>query len=632
VPFDGSDGEYTECKGSAVEAEVEVLRTTPPPWIAGGIDVTKMMLTWTRGALRSAHDLISDTRARHAGEAGEAARDYEVVLMTDGDWTCPDRVGQGCDEDPAPEARLLFDDGVRVHVVAFGDATQQPSLHEVALQGGTGASIDAMSPKGIVDALGSVLDRIRDSLIVPECTRSLPRVLVIMDGSSSMIAGNAPGETNWDKARFALAGNPGAPNPGDPGYVEPIFARRIDVGGREVAIEDVVLLGLMVFAGADEQTSLADFGACMRDNFAWAMDPYTSCVAPGCTDPYAGYPIAWSYLDSDTDREPPFVDTTRSYMPACNMTMGSTSCVGTIPNTFTGQGLDFARARIAANRADPAPYFADAGTRYLNVLITDGRTSMGSSDVRGALEGMVADGVETHVIGFGTPANLDEAQLDLYAAWGGTGSAVVVDPSAGGSADALADAIATIVEGIDLDACCVLNDCAAVPEPPLPAPACGDGEVQGAEVCDDGADNASYAHCGARCDGPHLYCGDSRTDDVEECDDGNADEGDGCDSACMREDDDAGAATPGASGPNRNTDPSRTGALPGAAPGHGTRGADDAGADGGAAASNADACGCRAVGARHSGRHDGFGWVLSLALAWAAGLLAHRARALGRPL
>ena len=32
VPFDGSDGNYLECKATAVEAEIALLRTTPPPW------------------------------------------------------------------------------------------------------------------------------------------------------------------------------------------------------------------------------------------------------------------------------------------------------------------------------------------------------------------------------------------------------------------------------------------------------------------------------------------------------------------------------------------------------------------------------------------------------------------------
>jgi hypothetical protein len=174
VPFDGSDGQYLQCKSSGIQAAVDVLRTTAPPPI-GGLDLNSLMLTWTRGALRSAHDLIGRTREQHKSEPGEDARDYEVVLMTDGDWTCPDSVGQGCDENPAPEAAKLRMDGVPVHVIAFGDATMVKSLNEVALQGGTGKSIDATSPQGIVDAFSGVLDGIRNGVIVPTCTQKLPR-------------------------------------------------------------------------------------------------------------------------------------------------------------------------------------------------------------------------------------------------------------------------------------------------------------------------------------------------------------------------------------------------------------------------------------------------------------------------
>lgn len=599
VPWDGSDGAYLECRGSGVEAEVTVLRETPPPFIVPAFDATSMMLTWTRGALKQAHDLVRRTREHHAGDEGESARNYEVVLMTDGDWTCPDMVGQACDEDPAPAAAELRADGVRVHVVAFGDATMQPSLNEVALRGGTGAAIDATSPQGIVDALSSVLDEIRDSVIVPECTRGLPRVLVIMDGSSSMLAGSAEGETKWDKARFALAGNPNAPNPGDPGYVEPVFSRRIEVDGREVAIEDVVHLGLMAFAGADEQQLLVNFGPCMRDNFAWAMDPRTSCVAPGCADPYAGYPLTWTFRSSDADRDPPFVQTTRSFMPACNETPNSKSCVGQIPNTFTGQGLEFARGTIDAYQGDPGAFAADDTTRFVNVLISDGETSDGSSDVRPLLEGMAQRGIDTYVIGFGSAQELDEEQLNEYAAWGNTRSAIVVDPSQGQGATALADALEAVVREIDVDACCVLNECAAQPEPPPPETVCGDGRVDGDEVCDDGAKNARYGHCGGRCDGPHLYCGDARRDGPEECDDGNTESGDGCSAGCENEGEvDAGPNDFTGSGgvpPVPYVPPPRAGRSPPAM----RPIVADAGADAGAASGADSGCSCRAVGHRN---------------------------------
>lgn len=534
VPFDGSDGNYLECKSSGVEAAVAVLRGTPPPQLGGGIDPTSVMLTWTRGALRSAHELVQRTRASHVGEKGEERRVYEVVLMTDGDWTCPDQFGQSCDENPAKEAAKLRADGVPVHVIALADAAMQPSLNEVALLGGTQRAVDATSPEGIVDALRTVLARIRDGVIVPTCTQKLPRVLITLDASTSMIVGSAPGESKWDKARFALAGNPAAPNPSDPGYVEPVLTRRLTVGSREVAIEDVVHFGMVSFAGAEEQKLIAGFGPCMRDNFAWALDPRTSCKAPGCRDPYAGYPTIWSYQNSDTDRVPPFVRTTQSHVPACNQTPGSNSCVGQVPTTFTGQGLAFARKVIADYRREPKPFKVAESTRFVNVLVTDGQTSEGSSSVESALRSLVQDGVDTYVIGFGSGSEIDRGELDQYAAWGNTGNAIVVNPEERGSTG-LADALAGVVSSLGLEPCCVLNDCSEQAEPLDPSSVCGDGKIEGEERCDDGEKNATYGHCGGLCDGLHLHCGDGRVDGPEGCDDGNVLPLDGCDPRCQTE-------------------------------------------------------------------------------------------------
>lgn len=52
------------------------------------------------------------------------------------------------------------------------------------------------------------------------------------------------------------------------------------------------------------------------------------------------------------------------------------------------------------------------------------------------LSAMDAAGTPTYVVGFGSAAALNESQLDAYAAAGGTGSAITVDPDAGDSADA----------------------------------------------------------------------------------------------------------------------------------------------------------------------------------------------------
>jgi cysteine-rich repeat protein len=537
VPFDGSDGDYLQCKASGVEAAVEVLRGTPPPPVATtSFDPQSIMLTWTRGALRSAHELVKRTRERHEGELNEHSRRYEVVLMTDGDWTCPDTIGQGCNENPAPEAASLYADGVPVHVIAFGDATMTPSLNEVALQGGTSKSIDAKSPQGIIDAFSGVLDSLRDGVIVPTCTQKLPRMMVIMDASTSMLVGNASGETKWDKARFALTGNPAAPNPGDAGYVEPVLRHKLTLNGRRVAIEDLLHMGMVAFAGPNQQKLMVDYGPCMRDNFAWAMDPATSCAAPGCKDPYAGAPIAWTFKDSDSDRQPPFVRSTHSYMPDCAGTPGSKSCASGSPTTFTGQGLEFAHQTIEAYKRNPSPFSLNDQTRFVNVLITDGETSEGSSSVQAALTSMVSEGIATYVIGFGTSDELDAAQLEQYAIWGNTQHAIIVDPSKPESAAALADALSGIVSSLGLDACCVLNDCEAEPEPADPRAVCGDGKVEGDEICDDGPLNASYAHCGGDCMSLHLRCGDGRVDGPETCDDGNKRAHDGCGPDCQPDD------------------------------------------------------------------------------------------------
>ena len=126
------------------------------------------------------------------------------------------------------------------------------------------------------------------------------------------------------------------------------------------------------------------------------------------------------------------------------------------------------------------------------------------------------------------------AELDRYAGWGNTKSALVIDPQQSGAV-ALADALAGVVSGLGLSSCCVLNHCATEPEPKDPGAVCGDGRVEGDEKCDDGANNATYGHCGGRCKGPHLYCGDARLDAPEQCDDGNMQAGDGCDARCLPE-------------------------------------------------------------------------------------------------
>jgi MYXO-CTERM domain-containing protein len=289
-------------------------------------------------------------------------------------------------------------------------------------------------------------------------------------------------------------------------------------------------------------------------------------------------------------------------MPACNQTQGSQSCVGTVPNTFTGQGLTFAQQVIDDYKQSPTPFSADSRTRYINVLVTDGKTSQGSTDVQSALQGMAAAGIDTYVIGFGTAAELDEPQLLQYAQWGGTGTAILVDPTQTGSAAALADALEGVVRGLDINSCCVLLDCSENAEPPDPGAICGDGTVDGAEVCDDGALNATYDHCGGLCAGPHLFCGDGRTDAPEQCDDGNALADDGCDEQCVSDAEDGGVVEPPVRMRSPVLPPGPVG--PSGTPTRGERpGELDAGTDGGTQQARDSGCSCRAVGGRRSPGH-----------------------------
>jgi hypothetical protein len=284
--------------------------------------------------------------------------------------------------------------------------------------------------------------------------------MIIMDASSSMFGGSGPGQSNWDKARFALAGNPDAPNAGDTGYVQPLFDRTVRIGSGTVTIEDVTHIGLIGFNGASSQQLMLQYAPCARDNIEWSMDPFTSCVLPGCRDPYldSDSTLTWTFQDSDRDRNPPFVQRTRSFAPACYPN-GDDRCSGLVFNTYTGEGLSFSRVTMARYAADPGPFALDPDTPFVNILVTDGETSPDSLGPEPLLADMLANGAPTHVIGFGAPADLDADQLAAYARAGGTRQAITVDPAQGDSANALSNRIAEIIGGLAIDPCCQLNDC-----------------------------------------------------------------------------------------------------------------------------------------------------------------------------
>jgi cysteine-rich repeat protein len=168
----------------------------------------------------------------------------------------------------------------------------------------------------------------------------------------------------------------------------------------------------------------------------------------------------------------------------------------------------------------------------------------------------------------------------------------------------------------------VLDDCSEQAEPALPGAVCGDGVVSGEEACDDGEDNATYEHCGGRCDGPHLYCGDARRDPPEQCDDGNDEDDDGCDRRCRGidlaapSDEDGGAAGWQGVPPWQQTGGTGPGGTAGTGPSSGARTRVDGGP--GADEPKGQGCDCRALGTqgtRGSGAHAQL-LAAALSIAW----------------
>lgn len=62
---------------------------------------------------------------------------------------------------------------------------------------------------------------------------------------------------------------------------------------------------------------------------------------------------------------------------------------------------------------------------------------------------------------------------------------------------------------------------------------CGDGEVEGDEVCDDGVNDGSYDGCANDCSALGPRCGDGEENGPEQCDDGDEVQGNGCNNDCV---------------------------------------------------------------------------------------------------
>ena len=283
VFWDDNNNEYYSCNGQAL---IDSLANVDAPMQGQAFGIG----TWTKGALDAVLAEINATKAAHPTDQQNPARAYVNVLLTDGAWTSQNgmqTLGPNGDNPAIPAATMFDQQGIQTFVVAVaGDPAAEMAADATAAAGGTMAAIDGDTPDLLAEALQDVIQSIIDSVVAPECVGGLPRVMVLLDASSSMLNVNmgtmagGMGMTGWDQAREALSG------------VDSLFDLDIGIG----AVEDVTHLGLAVFGhnapNPGEQKILVDYGPCMKDNFAWALDPATSCDMPGCDDPWGGPPIA----------------------------------------------------------------------------------------------------------------------------------------------------------------------------------------------------------------------------------------------------------------------------------------------------------------------------------------------------
>ena len=433
---------YLDCQGAQFLATLDAL--PPPPAGAG---------TWTRGALVEVAAQIDATRA----EQGEGLQDrpYVAMVLTQGIWTSAqaDMLLSPPQADPVPVAAMLHDElGVPVYVSELGDdPLGEAAADALAAAGGTQL---ALAGTGEFEALAAFVQNLLDEVDMPVCTPSLPRVMVVLDASSSMLnlggAAGSQGSTTWDRAGELIAGDQG------------IFEAAVN--GQHVS--DFALIGVLVSGGATEQEQrvLVPYGDCQRDAMAWALAPSTSCESPGCRDPWAGPPITWTFqADVEAgpcDADPPLAIS--SHMPLCEGE--GPECAGS--GSFLHLGLQRAAQNQAAHQLAGLELDAvqptDPSTRYVNVLITDGYAGDSTdAQVQTELEAMFAAGIPTLVIGVGEQlgAPAFEATLSQLAGWGSGGT---LQPSHADDLAAVEAALVELIATVQFDPCCAFTDCHAI--------------------------------------------------------------------------------------------------------------------------------------------------------------------------
>jgi hypothetical protein len=285
-----------------------------------------------------------------------------------------------------------------------------------------------------------------------DCTGGPARIMLIVDASSPTLnVGTEAGEeglTAWDVIREVVAGEG-----------ETLFDAPVEPPGPVAS--QVTHFGLAVFGNATpdpgEAEILVDYAPCSEPRVEWALDPRSSCIEPGCTDPWAGPPITWTFQDGSQIDPPDFAERTMSHMPRCDG--NGMACEGSA--RFVEPAIEEVTSHRSAY-ASATPYVEDSTTRYVNVLVITGPYDGADDDVRIALEDAFDAGITTHVVAYGalaaSPTPEFDDQLVLMA---NAGSGNAIGPLVAADADELASTLRVLVNSLDLP-CCATIDCSQV--------------------------------------------------------------------------------------------------------------------------------------------------------------------------
>lgn len=325
-------------------------------------------------------------------------------------------------EEPCPEGEV---------VCQFSDAKVCDGM------GGFKQEMDCVT-SFCADGVGCI-DECERTFVAPSCPSGHPRIMVILDASSSTLnivnTKANPGEGAWDLLRDFLA----SPSEG-------LFHFELAEG----PLEDHAYIGLSVFGHnvPDESKLVVQYGACNRDAIGWALDPRTSCAEPGCADPWADAPIEWTFQDGAAFFGEPVI----SHMPTCQKHPTESGCIGS--GTYVHLGLQFALDNLLAYKAacalDPAEP-CDESTQFINLLVFDGQANSKEADYAPLLTALHEQGVVTHVVGFGasfSPFALGE--LEKMASYGSGGTLSAHNPK---TYPQFEQALAVILGTLDFSGC-----------------------------------------------------------------------------------------------------------------------------------------------------------------------------------